>query len=175
MPKRSKVQINTDEKKVIEELQKNSSYSIDNLAKYCGFSRQKIWRIKKRLEENKTIWGYHAIIGEEKLNVNRYIMLIKLKHMPIDNGIEKNMVERTINKSGEKMGVTVKDSFWVNGNYDYIVGFFAENLKKAKNFQENFMRTYFGYISEIQLLENICTIEKDGFVNPKVIETQKLL
>jgi len=175
MPKRSKKQINTDEKKVIVELQKNSSYSIDNLAKNCGFSRQKIWRIKKRLEENKTIWGYHAIIGEEKLNVNRYIILIKLNHLPIENGIEKKMVERTIDKSGENMGVTVKDSFWVNGNYDYIVSFFAENLKKAKNFQENFMRTYFGYISEIQLLENICTIEKDGFVNPKVIETQKLL
>ncbi len=175
MPKRSKKQINIDEKKLIGELQKNSSYSIDNLAKNCGFSRQKIWRIKKRLEENKTIWGYNAVIDEEKLNVNRYIMLVKLKHLPINNGIEKNMVERTINKSGEYMGVTVKDGFWVNGNYDYIVSFIAENLKKAKSFQENFIQTYIGYISEIQLLENICTIEKDGFVNPKIIKTKKLL
>ncbi|UCD14725.1 MAG: Lrp/AsnC family transcriptional regulator [Thermoplasmatales archaeon] len=175
MPKRSKKQINEDEKRVIEELQKNSSNSIEKLAKNCGFSRQKIWRIKKRLEKNKTIWGYHAIVDNEKLNVNRYIMLVKLIHLPIDNSVEKTMVERTIDKLGAKIGVSVKDSFWLHGNYDYMVSFFAENLKKAKNFQEIFMRTNIGNILELQLLENICTIEKDGFVNPKVIETKKLL
>jgi len=37
------------------------------------------------------------------------------------------------------------------------------------------MRTFADYILELQLLENICIIEKDGFVNPKIIETKKLL
>jgi len=175
MPKRSKKQINDDEKKVIEKLQKNSSNSIDSLAKSCGFSRQKLWRIKKRLEANKTIWGYHAIIDNEKLNVKQYIILVKLLHLPIGNGVEKNMVERTIDKLGLKIGVSVKDSIWLNGNYDYMVSFFAENLKQAKNFQENFRYIYNGNILDLQLLENIYTIEKDGFVNPKIIETKKLL
>jgi len=175
MPKRSKKQINEDEKKVIEILQRDSSFSIDDLAKECGFSRQKIWRIKKRLEEDKAIWGYHAVVDNEKLNVNLYIMLIKLKNLPIDNGLEKNFVDRTIDKLGAKIGVTVKDNIWLNGNYDVMVSFLAEDLKKAKHFQEIFMRTFADYILELQLLENICIIEKDGFVNPKIIETKKLL
>jgi len=175
MPKKSKKQINDDEKKVIAELQKNSSYAIDNLAKNYGFSRQKTLKIKKRLEQNKTIWGYHAIIDNEKLNVNRYIMLVKLIHLPIDNGIEKKMVDRAIDELGAKIGVSVKDSFWLHGNYDYMIIFLAESLIKAKNFQENFKRIYSDNISELQLLENICTIEKNGFMNPKIIENKKLL
>ena len=175
MPKKSRKQINIDENRVIQELLKNSSYSIDKLAKICGFSRQKVWLIKKRLEKNKTIWGYHAIIDNEKLNVNRYIMLVKLRHLPIDNGIEKKMVDMTIDKLGADLGVAVKDSIWVHGKYDFIVSFFAQNLIKAKNFQENFMSMYNGNISELQLLENICTIEKDGFMNPRVVKTKKLL
>ena len=56
MPKSSKEQIDLDEKKVVSELQRNSKESIDVIAKRCGFSRQKVWRIIKRLEKNKTIW-----------------------------------------------------------------------------------------------------------------------
>ena len=56
MPKSSKKQIDADEKKVKRELKKNSKESIDKIAKKCEFSRQKVWRIIKRLEKNKTIW-----------------------------------------------------------------------------------------------------------------------
>ena len=51
MPKTSKEQIADDEKKIIRELQKNSKENIDKIAKRCGFSRQKAWRIIKRLEK----------------------------------------------------------------------------------------------------------------------------
>ena len=175
MPKSSKKQISEDEKKIIAEMQNNSGDSIENIAKKCGFSRQKIWRIKKRLEKNKTIWGYSAIVDDEKLDVKRYMMLVKLKHLPIDNEVEKNMIEGTIDKLGAEMGISVKDSFWLNGNYDYMVFFSADDLKKAKKFQEIFIRTYNRNIAELQLIENIVTIKKDGFMNPKIIETKKLI
>jgi len=58
MAKSSKKQIEIDERKVLAELQRNSRESADDIAKKCGFSRQKSWRIVNRLEENQTIWGY---------------------------------------------------------------------------------------------------------------------
>ena len=175
MPRSSKKQINEDDKKFLKVLQKNSGDSIESIAKRCGFSRQKVWRIKKRLEKNKTIWGYSAVVDDEKLNMKRYIFLVKLKHLPIDNEVEKNMVEMIIDKLGAEIGIYVKDSFWISGNYDHMVSFSAENLKKAKKFQEIFIRTYNSNIAELQLIENIVTIKKDGFMNPKIIETKKLL
>ncbi|PNX45874.1 MAG: transcriptional regulator, partial [Thermoplasmata archaeon M11B2D] len=82
MAKSSKKQIDQDEKRVIEQLQRNSNESIDKIAKTCGFSRQKVWRIIKRLENNKTIWGYTAIPDKEKQGVHHYIMLIKRSNEP---------------------------------------------------------------------------------------------
>ena len=66
MAKSSKKQIYEDELKVIVELQKNAKENIDIISKKCGYSRQKVWRIIKRLEEDKTIWGYTAVVKEEK-------------------------------------------------------------------------------------------------------------
>ena len=57
MSKSSREQIDDDEKKVLWQLRRNSKESIDAIAKKCRFSRQKVWRIIKRLEKNKTIWG----------------------------------------------------------------------------------------------------------------------
>jgi len=69
MSKSSKEQIIDDEKKVIRELKKNAKASIDSIGKNCNFSRQKVWRIIKRLEENKTIWGYSSVFYDEKINL----------------------------------------------------------------------------------------------------------
>jgi len=57
MAKSSREQRDLDEKKVLAELQKNSNESIETIAKHCGFSRQKVWRTIKQLEENHMIWG----------------------------------------------------------------------------------------------------------------------
>jgi DNA-binding Lrp family transcriptional regulator len=71
MSKSSKEQIDADEKKILWELQKNSKESIDKIAKKCGFSRQKVWRVIKRLEKDKTIWGYHAVVDDNKKRTYR--------------------------------------------------------------------------------------------------------
>ena len=42
MPKSSKKQINEDEKKFLRVYGINSGDSIENIAKNCGFSRQKV-------------------------------------------------------------------------------------------------------------------------------------
>ena len=110
MPKSSMDQIEQDEKKVIKQLQNNSKESIDKIAKKCGFSRQKVWRIIKRLEKNKTIWGYHAVVDDEQINMKTYFMLLKGRRLPIGNPAEKNVLERTMDTLGEKIGVLVEDS-----------------------------------------------------------------
>ena len=76
MAKTSKKQIMVDEKKVIQQLQRNAMENLDLFAKKCGFSRQKVWRIIKNLEENKSIWGYTAIIDPEYLQKKHYVLLL---------------------------------------------------------------------------------------------------
>ena len=175
MPKSSINQIKLDEKRVIKVLQNNSKESIDNIAKKSGFSRQKVWRIIKRLEKNKTIWGYHAVIEEEKIDMKSFILLIKGKRLPIGNPSEEYIIERTIDKIGEKIGIIVEDSIWLHGEYDWVMSFLAKDLKTAKKFNELFSKQYLGNISELKLMEKIITVKKDGFINPKISKGKKLL
>ena len=57
MAKTSKTQVEQNEIKVLDALEQHSKESIDEIAKSCGFSRQKVSRIIKNLERNKVIWG----------------------------------------------------------------------------------------------------------------------
>ena len=174
MPKSSREQIDNDEQRILRELQNNSKESIDKIAKKCGFSRQKVWRIIKRLENNKTIWGYRAVVDDEQINMKTYLLLIKGRRLPIGNPAENDVVERTMDKLGEKIGVIVEDSIWLHGDYDWIMSFLAEDLKTAKRFYEALTQQYRENISELKLLETIVTVKKGGFNNPRVAESKKL-
>jgi len=68
MAKSSVKQIEQDERRILGELAKNANKSVNDIAETCGFSRQKVWRVINNLEKNHTIWGYIAVVNQEKLN-----------------------------------------------------------------------------------------------------------
>ena len=167
MPKSSKKQIDEDEKKVIRELQKNSKEGIDKIAKKCGFSRQKVWRVIKRLEKNKTIWGYHAVVDDEKLNQKSYIMLVKRSNKPINNFMDK-IIKESKTESMEKIGINVHSTFYLHGHFDWMIFFSAKDIKAAKKFSEIMNIKYEGSMSETHLMENIFPLKDCGMVNPRI-------
>jgi DNA-binding Lrp family transcriptional regulator len=167
MAKVSVQQIDIDEKTVIRELQRNSNESIDGIAKRCGFSRQKVWRIIKKLEGNQTIWGYHAIVDNERLHVKTYILLIKKSNRPISEVID-TIVTRDIEKNATEIGVHIEDSLYLHGFFDWIILFTAEDIRQAKKFSEQFNRTYQSYVGETFLVEEIFPVKSCGVQNPNI-------
>jgi hypothetical protein len=59
MAKRSKHQIEQDERTLLYELIKNSKEHIDTIAKNCGFSRQKTRGLIRYIEGKKNTLGVH--------------------------------------------------------------------------------------------------------------------
>lgn len=168
MPKSSKEQIVVDEIKVVSELKKNSKNSIDNIAKACGCSRQKVWRIIKRLEENKTIWGYQAVVDDEKIGVKKYQILLKKSPMPISDKMMDLLLEKDMNKKLEKFGVKFDYSYYTQGYFDWSLCITAPNIIAVKKFVEILNANFEDYISEIQILEVIFPLLKNGFDNPNL-------
>lgn len=175
MAKTSKKQIYKDEKKVIASLQKNAKENIDIIAKKCGFSRQKVWRIIKRLEKDKTIWGYAAIVNEEKQDLKHYIILIKKTTLPINEELANKIIKRKLEGLASKVGAKVETSLYVHGVYDWMVSFTANDIKYAKKFCEQFNELYKGYIAELHLLETLFPVKKQGVLNPKARELKQFL
>ena len=173
MPKSSIKQIELDEKKVIEELQKNAKGSIDHIAKKCGFSRQKVWRIIKRLEKDRTIWGYHAVVDDNKVGIGRYQILLKKSPKPIHDDIMNTMFEKDIIKQLEKFHVKFDYSYFTHGPFDWSLGVIAPDIIAVKKFVELLQARFPGYFSDIKILEVVFPMHKSGFDNPNIEELRE--
>jgi DNA-binding Lrp family transcriptional regulator len=168
MAKSSVKQLEQDEKKILKELSKNANKSVNDIAKICGFSRQKVWRVIKNLEKNKTIWGYTAVINQEKLNKKRYIMLMKRTNKPITKDALNHIITREIADKVRKWDIEFINSIYINGKYDWLLCFSAKNIRDAKNVVELYNQIYTDLISEIDLHEEMFTVQSSGINNPEI-------
>ena len=174
MPKTSKEQIANDEKKIIYELQKNSKENIEKIAKKCGFSRQKVWRVVKRLENNKTIWGYHAVVDDNKIGLQQYFVLIKRTTKPFSKEHIDSIIKRVIQTEIAKMEIIIENVSYVHGEFDGIHIIRASNVVQVKKYCEILNKLSKGYISDMKILEELFPIEKNGIVNPNIEELKDI-
>ena len=124
MPKNGKISIEADERKVIDQLLKDSRQSPHEIAKRLGFSRQKVWRIIKKLEKDKIIWGYTTVIDENSIECNTYYALVKSKGLLYE--VVDKLVKRIQEKNSEKMGIKLLGVVYINGTFDWLVIFSAK-------------------------------------------------
>lgn len=167
MGKTSKKQMHRDEKKVLSILEMNAKENIDNIAKKCGFSRQKVWRIVKRLEKDKTIWGYTAITDTESLGLKNYVALIKKTNEPVQK-LADLILSREVEKKGREMKIYVSQSEYLHGSYDWLLCFSAPDIKDAKKFCELLNTAYDKHIRDLILIERIFSVKKFGINNPNM-------
>jgi DNA-binding Lrp family transcriptional regulator len=167
MPKRSRKQIAEDEKKILQELQKNANESIDSIAKHCKFSRQKVWRSIKRLEADHIIWGYTAIVDDTKQDRTHYVALIKKSIKPLDEATANSAASQTLQNLASAEEILIENSFYVNGEYDWIITFTAPEIKHAKRFCELLNATYEGHIARISLQETLFWVRRQRILNPE--------
>jgi Lrp/AsnC family transcriptional regulator, leucine-responsive regulatory protein len=167
MARSSGEQILEDETRVLEELIKNSKENIDMIAKHCGFSRQKVWRIMKQLDKKGFIWGYTAIFDEMKVGLNHYMLLVKRTTKQIGEKTIATIVERKIEEFAANLGVTVESSYYVHGSYDWIVTFTAKEITQAKRFSDALVALHPDIIEEIQIVQTLMFIKKQYILNPE--------
>ncbi len=168
MAKSSVKQIEQDEKKILDELTKNANKSINDIAKSFGFSRQKVWRVINNLEKNHTIWGYVAVVDEEKLDKKSYIILMKRTNKPISQDFFNNIIERNLTAEGKKIGIEMINSIFTHGVYDWVICFSANDIRSAKAFVEEINKIFEGYVLEIQLIEKMFSAVSCGVTNPDI-------
>ena len=166
MPKKAETLIKEDERKVLHELLKDSSQSVNVIAKKLGFSRQKVWRIIKQLEKNNTIWGFTAVADEKKIGQKSYMVLIRRTTEPLGEELTSKIIKRDVEPAAELLGVIIDSSFYVHGMYDWVICFFAEDIAEAKQFCDILLKAYSGYIADLQILETLFWIRKHGRINP---------
>jgi len=169
MAKSSKQSIERDERKVLYEIMKDSSQSINIISKKLGFSRQKIWRIIKKLQDEKTVWGYTAIINSEKLGMKNFILVGKRTTKPLPKEMVNLAIHKKLEKLAKNANCILDNTYFLNGEYDFISTFKASKLYDAKRYQEEFNRIYQGYMEKTMILEVLFPLRLHGILNPDII------
>jgi DNA-binding Lrp family transcriptional regulator len=175
MPKRSVEQINADDMKILAVLQKNSNDSIDTTAKKCGFSRQKVWRAIKQLEKSHLIWGYTVITDEQKKNRQTFILLLKRSMHPIDQRTADGIALTKFEKEYNNMGIMIESSYYVHGDFDWVIIFTAADLKQAKKFSGLLFEKYPGIVGETRLLQTLYAQRQHHILNPDPMALREFL
>ena len=169
MAKNSKETILHDEIKVMDALEQHSKESIDEIAKSCGFSRQKVWRIIKDLEKRKIIWGYTAITDETAKNLKHFIVLAKRNTVPFSDNDRKEIILRKLDDYPMDI-ITIENIYLTHGTFDWILTFYAPDLVSAKRFVEETFARFSKYLQEYTLIETLVPVRKQGLKNPRIKE-----
>jgi len=167
--------INIDERRVLTELKKNSKESIDAIAKKYSLSRQKVRKIINRVEKNGSIWGYHTVISDNKLDLKRYFILIKKTNLLVSEDKLNIITTRIVKNKIEKIGVYIDCSFFLHGSFDWLICLTAHNIKYVKKFIELFLVLFKGYVSNIEVLEVVFPVKKCGIDNQDLGEIKEIL
>jgi DNA-binding Lrp family transcriptional regulator len=157
------------ELKVIQELRKNSKVSIETMAKICGVSRQKVYRIIKNLEGNQIIWGYTAIVNDSQLGLQKFVLLLKRSNQPIEKSITDKIASNELEPIISNLGISIVSSYYLHGEYDWELVFTAKDLRHAIKFSNVLVQHYPGFIKKMNLMQ-ILFANKEHYVrnpNPK--------
>ena len=175
MARSSRVQIDKDEKKVLIQLQKNSKDSIETISKHCGFSRQKVWRIIKRLEAIGLIWGYTAIFNEEKIGLIHFMLMVKRTTKQLEEKTADKIISRRLEDLVAELGITIESSSYVHGEYDWVITFTALDIKQAKKFSDSLITLHPGVIEKIAIMQTLMFIRKHYILNPEKMKLKEFL
>ena len=175
MPKKNQEQIQKDNMRIIEELQKYSKNSIDTVAQQCGFSRQKVWRVIKNLEEKQVIWGYTTVVDEQKQGFQKFILLLKRTIEPIDEETVDSIAFSRLEKDYHEIGITIESSYYIHGEYDWALIFTAKDLKHAKKLSALLLAKYPGIIGKVNLMQILYSQRSHYIVNPNKKKLREFL
>ena len=153
---------------VLNELIKDPTRSLRVIAKQIKSYRQHVWRQKKKLEEDRVIWGYTAIIDETKLGNLTYVMLIKF--MPLKREMADIIIQRVnrYKKSNVEGNIRILQSVYMNGDYDWMIMYTAPSHELARRYFNEICLDYEEWIVERPKIMDInYFLIKEGKINPE--------
>ena len=168
MPKVSKEQVLQDEQRVINILRTHAKDSIDAIAKRCKFSSQKVSRIIAKLEREKRIWGYSAVVEDEYFELRHYFLLLKRTSKTLLQDVVDEILMTRLDDLIPGSLIIIDTIEYVNGGFDGVISFWAKDMAVATRFVEKLNLRFHSYITDFCLLENVYTVRRKGHRNPNI-------
>jgi len=158
--KKTQEQIRADKDTVMIALKKYGN-NIMEIAKQTGFSRQKVWRNIKRLEEENIICGYTTVLNERKAGRRKFILLVKRKCVPFAKGVNV-FGGISLEREAQLSRVTIDDIILTNGYYDVVFVISANSIVAVNSFNESLCHLFKDEVDDIITLDGLYTLKQSG-------------
>ena len=122
------------DKKILEELQKNSSQPLSELSKKVGLSSTPCWNRIKKLEEEKIIKSKSIIIDNKKINLSITVFL----SISIQNHTTEWL--KNFQKVVNKYDQIIEVHRLTGSNSDYQITILSPSIEEYDNFQQRLIK-----------------------------------
>jgi uncharacterized protein with GYD domain len=112
------------------------------------------------------IWGYTAIVDEQKQGLQKYLLLLKQSNLPIEKKSADDITYNRLENMYLEMGITMEDSYYLHGEYDWAIIFTTDDLRNAKKFTDILIRNYPGIITKFSLIRILYAQREHHIKNP---------
>jgi uncharacterized protein with GYD domain len=93
--------------------------------------------------------------------------------------IDEKVVDIIISTKAEdiakELGITIESSFYVHGEYDWVLTFTAEDVRQAKKFCDSLVALYPSGTKKISILQTLMFIKKQYTLNPDKLKLKEFL
>ncbi len=157
------IKLDKKDKLILSELDMNARSNISQIAKKAGLSKEVVNYRMKRLEENKIILGYYAVIDTAKLGYIYCRLLLKLQNTTPEK--EKEIIDYA--KKNQNIGWIAS----IDGPWNLVIVIWAKNVNKAKDtvddiytkFAKNIRDKYVSIATNIYHYKNNYLFDKYDF------------
>ena len=122
------------DKKILEELQKNSSQPLSELSKKVGLSNTPCWNRIKKLEEEKIIKSKSIIIDNKKINLSITVFL----SISIQNHTAEWL--KNFQKVVNKYDQIIEVHRLTGSNSDYQITILSPSIEEYDKFQQRLIK-----------------------------------
>ena len=122
------------DKKILEELQKNSSQPLSELSKKVGLSNTPCWNRIKKLEEEKIIKSKSIIIDNKKINLSITVFL----SISIQNHTTEWL--KNFQKVVNKYDQIIEVHRLTGSNIDYQITILSSSIEEYDKFQQKLIK-----------------------------------
>jgi uncharacterized protein with GYD domain len=152
MVKISRIRYEGEREKIAGELRINPSASVSDIADKLGFTRQKVYKIKRELKllsRNRS----PQLFSDETLR--NFIILAKTgKKVSLIDKLSESKIDLIPSKRKlEQMGVKLEFSYLANGDSDVVLGFSSKDIVCAKMFCTLVKNHFSGFVISLEMIE----------------------
>jgi DNA-binding Lrp family transcriptional regulator len=153
--------------RVLRRLLEDPTKSVRARASELRSYRQKVWRHRRKLEQDHVVWGYTAVLDEAALGNVMYLVLMRMK--PLDKGLAELIIRRQTMGEFHKQRVRLLNVLYVNGEYDWLIMFSAPDHATARRYYDSIRVSYEEYLLDRPVIIDVnFSVIREGKVNPEL-------